>query len=230
MANGSMKKPGGGRETVLESRHVVGMFLGVVVLCGVFFTLGYVMGRTQQDSSVRAVSASTADRGAAGPANKTAAPAPAPSSWDFIGGADSKKSSGKLETPANPAAASGQPAPAGGPPPVITSTPIKTETPPVKTPEKAAAKSAPAPARNAMMKSPVIPRGHVVLQIAALTREGDALALVEALQKKQFPAFVLTPATGNLYRVQVGPYPDGKAADAAKKALEREGFKAITKR
>ncbi|MBI1739257.1 MAG: SPOR domain-containing protein [Acidobacteria bacterium] len=218
-----MKKPGGGgRETVLESRHVVGMFLGVVVLCGVFFTLGYVMGRTQQDSSVKAVSASNAS---ARPAEKTATPSPAPSSWDFINGADAKKSPGKLETPAKPAAT-------GGPPPVISSTPIKPESATTKSPEKTArvAKLPAAPSKNALTKAPVIPRGHVVLQIAALTREGDALALVEALQRKQFPAFLLTPATGNLYRVQVGPYPDGKAADAAKKALEREGFKAITKR
>ncbi len=219
MANG-MKKPGGGRETVLESRHVVGMFLGVVVLCGVFFTLGYVMGRTQQDSSVKAVSASAAT---ARPADKTATPAP--SSWDFVSGGNSKKAPGKLETPAKTSAT-------GGPPPVITSTPIRPESAATKSPEKTApvAKPSSATSKNARTKAPVIPRGSVVLQIAALTREGDALALVEALQKKQFPAFLLTPATGNLYRVQVGPYPDGKAADAAKKALEREGFKAITKR
>lgn len=221
MSNGSMKKPGGGgRDTVLESRHVVGLFLGVVVLCGVFFTLGYVMGRTQQDASVKAVSASATP---ARPADKPAAPAP--SSWDFMGGANEKKAPGKLESSANPPAS-------GGPPPVITSTPIKTEKAAAKTLEKAAgAKSAPvATSKNALTKAPLIPRGHVVLQIAALTREADALALVEALQKKQFPAFLLTPTTGNLYRVQVGPYPDGKVADAAKQALEREGFKAITKR
>ena len=216
MANG-MKKPGGGRDTVLESRHVVGMFLGVVVLCGVFFTLGYVMGRTQQDASVKAVSASSTP---ARPADKTATPAPAPSSWDFISGGNAKKTPGKLETAANPPAS-------GGPPAVITSTPIKTETAAAKTLEKTAPVAAP---KSSLAKAPLIPRGYVVLQIAALTREGDALALVEALQKKQFPAFLLTPATGNLYRVQVGPYPDGKAADAAKQALEREGFKAITKR
>ena len=34
----------GGADRVLESRHLVGLFLGVVLLCGVFFTLGYVMG------------------------------------------------------------------------------------------------------------------------------------------------------------------------------------------
>ncbi len=224
MGNGMKKSGGGGRDTVLESRHVVGLFLGVVVLCCVFFTLGYVMGRTQQDATVKAVSASNA---AARPADKTATPpAPAPSSWDFISGADSRKTPGKLESSAKAPAS-------GGPPPVITSTPIKPESTPPKSAEKPAtvAKSATPPApKSALTKAPLIPRGYVVLQIAALTREGDALALVEALQKKQFPAFLLTPTTGNLYRVQVGPYPDGKAADAAKQALEREGFKAITKR
>jgi cell division septation protein DedD len=222
MSNESMKKPGGGgRDTVLESRHVVGMFLGVVVLCGVFFTLGYVMGRTQQDATVKAVSASNAP---ARPADKTAA-APAPSSWDFLGGADAKKSSGKSDASANPSAS-------GGPPPVITSAPKSGNTS-AKASEKSAPPVSSAAAsipKSALTKAPLIPKGYVVLQIAALTRESDALALVEALQKKQFPAFLLTPTTGNLYRVQVGPYPDGKAADAAKQALEREGFKAITKR
>jgi len=222
MANG-MKKPGGGRDTVLESRHVVGMFLGVVVLCGVFFTLGYVMGRTQQDSSLKAAAASAAT---ARPADKTAAtPAPAPSSWDFASGGAAKKPSAKLEVPAKTTAT-------GAPPPVITSTPIRPDSAATKSPEKTApvTKTSAATSKSALTKAPVIPRGSVVLQIAALTREGDALALVEALQKKQFPAFLLAPTTGNLYRVQVGPYRDGQAADAAKKALEREGFKAITKR
>src|SRR3972149_4351409 len=149
MANG-MKKPGGGRDTVLESRHVVGMFLGVVVLCGVFFTLGYVMGRTQQDSSLKAAAASAAT---ARPADKTAAtPAPAPSSWDFVSGGNAKKSPGKLETPAKTSAA-------GAPPPVITSTPIRPESAATKSPEKIApvAKTAAATSKSALTKAPVIP-------------------------------------------------------------------------
>ena len=44
----------GGGDRVLESRHLVGLFLGVVLLCGVFFTLGYVMGKTQFDAAVHA--------------------------------------------------------------------------------------------------------------------------------------------------------------------------------
>src|SRR5580693_3470107 len=45
MAGGGGRRSGADR--VLESRHLVGLFLGVVLLCGVFFTLGYVMGKTQ---------------------------------------------------------------------------------------------------------------------------------------------------------------------------------------
>jgi len=220
MANGMMKKGGGGRETVLESRHVVGMFLGVVVLCGVFFTLGFVMGRTQNldaHSSVRAANAPSPQ-----PPEKTAPVVPASSSWDFMKSSEAKKPEGKLE-PAPPA---GQPAASGSRAEVVSS-PVKPEKIAAATPAKSAPAAKPG---NVLYKAPVIPRGQVVLQIAALTRESDALAIAEALQQKEFPAFVLTPATGNLYRVQVGPYAEGKAADAAKKALEREGFKAITKR
>ena len=51
-------------------------------------------------------------------------------------------------------------------------------------------------------------KGSIVLQIAALTHESDALAMADALQQKKFPSFVVTPTTDNFYRVQVGPYPN----------------------
>ncbi len=44
----------GGGDRVLESRHLVSLFLGVVLLCGVFFTLGYVMGHNQYGGPVHA--------------------------------------------------------------------------------------------------------------------------------------------------------------------------------
>ena len=85
--------------------------------------------------------------------------------------------------------------------------------------------SAPAKTPNA----PLIPGGSYTLQVAALTRESDALELATRLQKKKFPAFVLSPQADKYYRVQVGPYVDSKAADAARKGLEGAGFKAIVK-
>jgi len=54
--------------------------------------------------------------------------------------------------------------------------------------------------------------------------------LAGSLQKKEFPAFVLTPTADHFYRVQVGPYADAQSADAAKKGLETAGFKAILKK
>src|ERR1700743_248962 len=47
---------GGGGGRVLESRHVIGLFLLMLVFSGVFFALGYVMGRNQYDGQVRAES------------------------------------------------------------------------------------------------------------------------------------------------------------------------------
>ena len=46
----------GGGDRVLESRHVIGLFLLMLVFSGVFFALGYVMGRNQYDGQVRAES------------------------------------------------------------------------------------------------------------------------------------------------------------------------------
>ena len=46
------KKSGG--DFVLESRHLVGLFLLLVVIFGVVFTLGYLLGRSQYDSKLRA--------------------------------------------------------------------------------------------------------------------------------------------------------------------------------
>ena len=37
---------------MLESRHVIGLFMAVVVLSGLFFTLGYVLGRNQTSGAV----------------------------------------------------------------------------------------------------------------------------------------------------------------------------------
>jgi cell division septation protein DedD len=71
--------------------------------------------------------------------------------------------------------------------------------------------------------------GGYTLQVAALRRASDALALASHLQRKNFPAFVASPQADKYYRVQVGPYSDQKSADAARKGLEGAGFKAIVK-
>jgi len=222
MAGGNGKRGGGDR--VLESRHLAGLFLGIVVLCSVFFTLGYVMGRTQYGGSAVHAAAS-ADKPAAvarvpGKPSPEAAPTtvPAPAGeWDFY----TKKDNDHLQPAANPAPAAA-PAP---PPSVAVASPPSSST--AKEPSPAPAQPAP---EAAHLAPPKLLKGTIVLQVAALTQQSDAMAMAAALQKKNFPAFVVAPTADKFYRVQVGPYPDDHAVQSARSALDRAGFKAIIKR
>jgi hypothetical protein len=77
MANGS-KKNGGG-DVVLESRHLVGLFVLMVAIFGVVFLLGYELGRNQYGDQVRASNATLDDNAGAPvkPSAKASAAQPA---------------------------------------------------------------------------------------------------------------------------------------------------------
>jgi len=222
MASGG--KRGGAGERVLESRHVIGLFMLMLLFSGVFFTLGYVMGRNQYDGQVRAATDlhgkpvnpvlpkpdPVAKHGGTGAPGETSTDSTAPpnSDWEFYHAGDSKKPEERLK-PLPPA-----PTAANKSAPVF----VRTTAPP---------RTAGGPPKTA--NAPLIPGGAYTLQVAALTKEADALELAKQLQKKKFPAFVLSPQSDKYYRVQVGPYAEQKAADAARKGLEGAGFKAIVK-
>ena len=198
---------------MLESRHLVGLFLGVVLLCGVFFTLGYVMGRNQfggpvlaEDSHVRDT-ARAATSGAKAKQPETQ-PAATPNEWDFYG-KGAAKDPHPVETPAVATRTNTAPAASA---PVASTKPVAATKEPVR------------------FQPPKLGKNSIVLQVSALTRQSDALAMADAIQQKRFPSFVVTPTTDNFYRVQVGPYSDEKSAEAAKRALEQAGFKSIIKR
>ena len=198
---------------MLESRHVIGLFMLMLLFSGVFFTLGYVMGRNEYDGSVRAATDffkkpgtsitpkaevnSKRTNNSAPAVKPTDTARPPNSDWEFYHAGDSNKTEDHLK-----------------PVPVA----VKA-TPPPKT------KGGSSKALNA----PSIPAGSYTLQVAALRKESVAMELANRLQKKKFPAFVLPPQGDKYYRVQVGPYADSKAADAARKGLEDAGFKAIVK-
>jgi cell division septation protein DedD len=220
----------GAGERVLESKHVIGLFLLMLLFSGVFFTLGYVMGRSQYDGQVRAATGGGNKPEAAGvlksqpqtggstePAatpesTDPAINSPASSAWDFS----------HVNKPA-----SGEPhlEPAGRAYPASGTGPSKA------LPAKAQADSIPppTPAKSSSRppSAPLVPNGALLLQAAALLRQDDALAVANSLQKKHYAAYVQTPTKDQYYRVQVGPFKDQHTADAAKKGLEGEGFKAF---
>jgi cell division septation protein DedD len=68
------------------------------------------------------------------------------------------------------------------------------------------------------------------VQVAAVTRQEDAEALVEALKKKQYPAFANNASADKYYRVQVGPYAEFKDAEAMRARLVSDGYNPIVKK
>jgi cell division septation protein DedD len=212
---------------VLEGKHVIGLFLLMLVFSGVFFALGYVMARDQYLGQVRAanngmgsvepVSSAKPDvapkKAVARPADSVdsdpATSTTSDSTWNFYDKDKPSKVAPHLE-----------PVPKSSP------TPPPSKTVSSKNPAPAA--MAPrVPVEKNSASAPLIPNGAIILQVAALAKQDDALALAGSLQKKHFSAYVWTPRKDKYYRVQVGPFKDQKSAEAAKKGLESAGFKAF---
>jgi len=221
MAAGKGKGRGG--DWVLGGRQLFGVFVLLVVVFGMVFTLGYLLGRNQYET-LRA-DASSLPVKPEGVSNKpgkpgresaekptNATPSSPVTDWDFFRPAE----------PANPA----EPSPELPKSPK-TLVPSRTNVP-------APANASPGvDTMRSNLKSvspPAIPQGSTVLQIAAMARPSDAVALAQALQQKRFPAFVLPAGSDRYYRVQVGPYSDAKSANLARQKLESQGFKAIARR
>lgn len=84
---------------------------------------------------------------------------------------------------------------------------------------------------NTQGPSTVLPTSAYFVQVAAVTKQEDADALVDALKKKDYPAFVAAQAkTDNFFHVQVGPYSDVKDAEAMRTRLIADGYSPILKK
>jgi septal ring-binding cell division protein DamX len=201
---------------VLEGRHVIGLFMLMLLFSGVFFTLGYVMGRNQYDGQVRAA---TNLRGfpdstvlpkpevAPKPTNKKPAPeppadsvAPANSDWEFYHAGDSNKTDDHLK-------------------PAVGSSAMPAVGKSGNTTKQVNAAS------KTTVAAPLSPAGGISLQVMALTKEADAMAVANTLRMKNFPTFVQSPQGDKYYHVLVGPFPDQKSVDNARKGLKVAGFK-----
>ncbi len=199
------KSPDGQYELVLENRQVLTIFFAVVVLCGVFFGLGFTVGK----NTVGYIPPVEAAQGAAGgkksamqPVSATDAREEAPAAQQpqitYDKALEEKSSVAKLES--TPAAA-----------------------PPV------AAAPAPQPKATPAAPAAAAAEGAINLQIAALSKKDDADSLLGLLNRKGFRAHLVNTSADKLYRVQVGPFATMKDAEEMKSRLEQEGFKPIKK-
>lgn len=189
-------------EITLGTGRLLGLFFGLVVVCAIFFGLGFSLGRNSVKS------------GALTMEETPAASSPIQSS---AGGAKSMPGTPEKTAPAavdQAATDASQPAAQAATPPVVVS--------PTATP----ASTTPAPE---MTKSAVGGAGYTV-QVAAVSKQEDADALVDALKRKAYPVFVANAGTDKLYHVQVGPFGDIKDAEAMKTKLTGDGYNPIVKR
>jgi cell division septation protein DedD len=75
-----------------------------------------------------------------------------------------------------------------------------------------------------------LPTGGYTVQVAAVSKQEDAEALVDALKKKQYPASASTSSADKFFHVQLGPFSDIKEAEAMRARLISDGYNPILKK
>jgi DedD protein len=200
-------------EVTLGTGKLLGIFLGLVVICAVFFTMGYMLGR-----------------GSAPSAGKTEVVASVPSS-----SAPSAKPSAvnKNSEPGTQPCMAGSPK---CPPSSGSATDSSSNSPETQAPASSSTQTASVsnntsnPARPEQPATGPRPGGTIIIQVAAVSKQEDAEILVAALRRKQYPAFVTNTASDPLFHIQVGPFSDPKEADAMRGRLVNDGYNAIVKK
>jgi len=191
-------------EITLGTGRMLAIFFTFVLVCAFFFSIGFSLGRrTTIAGVVNAVS------GAAGTPASIVRPSAAknggqatPQSGDF---------SFYKAVGAKNADAALAPPDSKAPPAASTG----------EAPPKAATDAGTAAASS----------GGYYVQVAAVSRQEDAESLVEALKKKQYPAFATNNSSADkFYHIQVGPYAEWKDAEAMRARLIGDGYNPIVKK
>jgi DedD protein len=206
-------------EITLSTASLLGIFFGLVLVCGVFFGFGYSTGRgTGSVARANTVMTPPASNGIDG--DETAAPVARPASLPVAPQAETQVSE-KTEPAPTPAPA----------PPVKAKEDTATEEAPAK---PALPVSKPAPGRQSIAylpptDAPASTAGQPMVQIAAVARPEDAAVLVSALRQRGYGVVVRNEPQDKLLHVQVGPFADRTQATVMKQRLLSDGYNAIIK-
>ncbi len=196
-----MSKTDGEYELVLGNRQLLSAFFIIVIMFGVFFTMGYVVGRNSAPpASSAANTAATAQRPEGpSPASPPQQEAKAPAS------AETKP----VETK-----------------PVETK-PVETK--PVAPPSLRPFAPPKADDSSGGVAAVKPGPGNMYLQVAAAAQP-QAGVVVDTLKQKGFPALLAQGPNATLFRVMVGPFADAAALGKAKSELENAGFRPLVRK
>ena len=214
----------------IPTRLVLLAFFAVVLLCAVFFSLGYFLGHEQ--------------RNPASPTTEQVSP-----SSDIPPAVNPPVDS---QTPGTSEEAEQPPTPVNASPATDANAPSTNSSqaaaPPETAPSSAPAvakpleksESASPPARRASDEPGTISRATapstltqlppgLTVQVAALSSQADAANMVQVLKSRGYPALLFAPDSAHskdiFYRVIVGPYKTKKQVDQVRSKLAEEGFK-----
>jgi DedD protein len=205
-----MSEHEGERELVLGNKQLLGIFFVAMLLCGVFFAMGYVVG----GNSAKAGAAVTTGDNAPSPSMESKREEPTPPRDTAPALTDTVAVPGSEPRMAdNPAATGSQP--------------------PAMLPQQAAPyTTAPPPAGRPAAKEAISVVGVSVateepgasyLQVVAIERPA-ADSIVKILREKGLPAILTESSKPNSYRVLVGPYHSTLLMADAKNKLKDLGY------
>ncbi len=196
-------------ELVLENRQVLGIFFVIAILCGVFFSLGYVVGKNTASPAQMAAETDLEPLQADGKPSAMPAPEYLPRS----GGGNLASSS-------------------------TTTAPVETTDTDLEfynsvedsNPQASLENPATAPDESAGLATVQAPPEGILVQVSALTRQEDAESLVGLMKEKGLPVLVTSGASDTLFHVVVGPYESAGEAENVKRILEQDGFRPFVRK
>lgn len=192
-------------EITLGTGKLLILFFGLVAICALFFAFGYSLGRKSEPAITTANAAALPQTSpnSSKPAGTGSAPT---SAMTFYKAVEQKEASPDLTPPASDS---------------------RNET----TPSTATPTGENPPAAETSPNMTTLPLSAYFVQVAAVSKQEDAEALVDALKKKQYPAFIAsTSSSDKLFHVQVGPFSDIKDAEAMRTRLISDGYNPILKK
>lgn len=188
-------------EITLGTGKLLVLFFGLVAICALFFALGYSLGR-KSEPTLATVATATIPQVSSNSAKAGSGSAAPP--MTFYKAVEQKDANSELTPPSD----------------------SKTDT---------AATTAPASTQpqqpTSVDPSTTLPNTGYFVQVAAVSKEEDAQALVDALKKKEYPAFVAAQSNADkLFRVQLGPFAEAKDAEVMRTKLIGDGYSPILKK
>jgi DedD protein len=217
-------------ELTLSWVSLLGLGLGLLVLCAVCFGLGYMVGH--------------GGRSGAGPTSTSATQQSAPDQEPLQGNGSVPKPAATAQAPVSPPAQTSDSSPpdtqgggslgaaapntAGGTAPPSAAPPAAAPAQPQVRPALGGSSLENPPAQAAPNVRPALPSSNsLMVQVAAVKNEEDASVLTSALRRRGYPVISHRDPIDGLIHVRIGPFPTRDEANQWRMKLLNDGYNAI---